>query len=91
MKVLNIDNVPPEIIEICILYYKLEEIFDIISDNGINLSENKKIITKTDNDLDFENNSFGIIEIESESNCKCKWHYLALRLVLHQNKIQIEV
>ena len=33
-RVLNMDNIPPEIIDICLLFYRPEEVFDIISENN---------------------------------------------------------
>ena len=75
-KQLKLNHIPSVIKAMCILYFREEEIFDIISDNGIKLSENKKIITKitryTISSLDCSNN-YGIIEIPSESDSICRW------------------
>ena len=55
---------------ICILYFRDDEIFDVIG-KGIKLSENKKIITKMDN-IRGQNN-YGIVKIESASNLIYQW------------------
>ena len=71
-KTFKIGNVPPLVTAICILYFREDEIFNVIS-NGIKLSENKKMITKTEDDWDFANNSYGIMEIESENELEYIW------------------
>ena len=73
-------TIPPEIIEICILYCRDEEVFNVISDVGIEISENKKIITKVGKDKYNDNNNYGIIEIESESACICQWDLRAIKI-----------
>lgn len=74
-KILKLGNVPSMIKSICILYFRKEEIFDVISYKGIQLSENGKSITAK-SDIDGpDNNNYGAMEIESESNTFYKWEF----------------
>ena len=77
-QLLKLQTIPSMIQAICILYYKDDEVFDIINDKIIKLSENKKIITrfymnpKETNHVD-NNTSYGMLEIPSNSEAICKW------------------
>lgn len=80
-KTLKIPNIPSLVSAICILYYREDEIFNIISDKCIKLSGNKKTITKTDYDLSLANNNYGIVKIRSKGNntiytWKLKMHFV---------------
>ena len=70
-KELNIEFVPPLISALSILYYHQDEIFEYIADD-VKVSQDKKSITKI-NECNWQNNSYGIIEISSMSNIICKW------------------
>ena len=56
-----------------ILFFREDEIFDVIGDD-IQLSGNKKIITKKQNNADWNNNCYGITVIPSISEITCKWN-----------------
>ena len=71
-KTLTLSNIPSMINAICILYFRDDEIFNAIN-KDMKLSENQKKITKQDNDWNWKNCSFGIIEIESKSDMICQW------------------
>ena len=71
-KTLRLRNVPSMISSVCILYFRDDEIFDVIGDD-IKLSENKKSVTKIEKDRNYANNSYGIIEISSMSNLIYQW------------------
>lgn len=64
-------NVPSTITEICILYYRSDEIVSIIGDKA-KLSENKKTITAIDDSWWHENN-FGINEVPSNVGGVYEW------------------
>ena len=57
---------------ICILYFRKDEIFHVVKNNEIKLSENKKIITKISNDKCWNNSNFGI-KIPSETDSLYLW------------------
>ena len=65
---------PSMITAICILYARDDEIFGIVSDNGIELTENKKIITKIDK-KSWNNSNYGINEISSMDDWFYKWNF----------------
>ena len=79
-KKLKIKAVPSIISAICILYFREEEIFNIISDNGIELSENKRMITKIGDDAKINNNNYGIIKVNSGSGLICRWDLKAIKI-----------
>ena len=70
---LNIPHIPTMISSICILYFREDEIFSTISQNGSELSQNKKMITKMDIDHDNDNNNYGLIMAPSNGDCIYKW------------------
>ena len=69
---LKLQHVPMMISSIIILYFRDDEIFHVIGDD-LQLSGNKKIITKKQNDFDWNNNAFGITIIPSTNKIKCEW------------------
>ena len=77
-KQLKLCNVPSMLKALCILYYRNDEIFHLISDNGIKLSENKKIIANICEFNAYNNSNFGINEILSESKAIYVW---SLRII----------
>ena len=81
---------PHEIIPICILYCKPDEMFGIASDGGIKVSENKKIITKVGKKYnnDFHNNNYGMMEIESVSDYKYQYD---LKLIKRKHSRSVSV
>ena len=72
---LKFGNVPAIIVASCILYYRNDEIFDIVG-NGMKLSANKKVITKVRNGCSFTGNHFGLNQIDSTSELLYSWHLL---------------
>ena len=60
-KQLKLPIVPNLIMATCILFYRMDEIFDIIDKNNIKLSADKKSITM--NDETTHSNSYGLNEI----------------------------
>ena len=71
-KALGLRHVSSMIAAICILYFRDDEIFDVINED-MKLAPNKKLITKFQNDDDFKNNSYGINEISSMSDMIYEW------------------
>ena len=72
---LHLTHIPMMINSICILFYRDDEIFDIIGKN-VKVSSNKKCITKLEApppDNKWDNNTYGILEIPSMSNLIYKW------------------
>ena len=69
-KSLRLRNIPSMINAICILYFRDDEIFDIICKKSIRLSENKKIITSIGRSA---NNNYGITKIVSANNLIYQW------------------
>ena len=67
------NNVPSMIKSICILYFRNDEIFNLIKNDEIKLSNNKKIITKIKMDGYHDNANFGIIEIPSKLEAVYAW------------------
>ena len=74
-KSLGITTVPSMINAICILYFRDDEIFDVINDDDVKLSGNKKIITKSANSANNSKdyNNYGLMKIESTSNLIYQW------------------
>ena len=72
---MRIRNIPSIINVICILYFRDEDSFDILSKNGIKLSENKKVITKLHKHtgLKYLNYNYGITDIPSMNNSIYTW------------------
>ena len=68
---LRLTNVPSIVGAICILFYRDDEIFDTVSDNGIKLSNNKKAIVKSGDIM--QNNSYGTIVIKSAYDLVYRW------------------
>lgn len=66
--------IPTTIYYLCILYFREEEIFQIISDNGIILSKDRKKITKIDQNwnYDISNTNYGT-EIDSDTGFLHRW------------------
>ena len=81
-KVLKLNNMPLVITTILILYFRDDEIFDTISDKGIQLSENKKIITRITHHH-MTNTNYGATEIPSGNGAICKWD---LRVIKDSSK-----
>ena len=70
-KTLGITNIPSMINAICILYFRDDDIFDVIGDD-MKLSANKHKLTKIrDSNPDF--NNYGLNEIISSSKMVYKW------------------
>lgn len=76
-------RIPTIIYHLCILYFREEEIFQIISNNGIILSKDRKKITKINQNwnYDYSNTNYGT-EINSQTKFIHTW---TLKLV---NKIK---
>lgn len=69
-KSLKSSSIPSMISAICILFYRDDEIFEIISNKGIKISENKKSIEAYNN---YKYNNYGMMEIESQRKLIYKW------------------
>ena len=73
---LQIQNIPSMISNICLLYFHEEELFDIIGAN-VAISKNKKCITKHGRSayemMDWDNNTYGMMQIESNLNNIYQW------------------
>ena len=78
---LQLTHIPMMINSMCILFFRDDEIFDIIGKN-VRLSSNKKCITKLKmpQGLQWCNNSYGIMEIPSMSDLIYKWDLKITRL-----------
>eukprot|EP01084_Bolivina_argentea_P087304 157682_1 len=71
----NFQHIPMMISNICVLYYREDEIFNT-SSKAVKISDDKKSVTKIPRLIIFDNwsnNSYGIIEIPSNSSIKCQW------------------
>ena len=78
-KSLGLTNIPSMINAICILYFRDDEIFDVVDDDTT-LSENKKKITKggiSDADINY----YGINQILSTNDLVYEWD---LKLIKHK-------
>ena len=71
-KELKINNVSSMIHAICILYFRPAEIFNLIKNGDIKLSENKRVITKIAG-IGYVNVNYGILKISSETDTICVW------------------
>ena len=69
---LSLQHIPMMISSIIILYFRDDGIFDVIGDD-IELSENKKVIRKIQNDQCWNNNSYGLAKIPSTRQISYKW------------------
>ena len=72
-KSLTLQNITSLISSICILYSREDEVFHVISNNGIKVSENKKMISKIDGKKG-SNNNYGITKVSSTSNFTYRWN-----------------
>ena len=81
-KQLNVRHVPAMITAICILYFRNEERFNLTRD-GIELSENKKRITKVINNYAWDDN-YGLIEIPSLSESIYQWN---MKIIQHKTMV----
>ena len=73
-KKLGLRNIPSMITAICILYFRDNEIFEIIDDEQIQISQYKKTIKKINKDRRWNNNSYGKTKIESMNNAIYEWN-----------------
>ena len=69
---LQLINVPLMISSICLLYYYEEELFNIL-EKDIQISTDKKCITKIRNHRSWSNNSYGINTLDSDSDIVYQW------------------
>ena len=74
---LHLSSIPLLVQSLCILYFREDEIFEIIPDDVIP-SENHRTITKINED-GWDNNTYGIEEIPSESSLVCQWDLRIIR------------
>ena len=81
-KILNLANVPGMINAMCILYFRDDEIFDIVGLNHIQLSKDRKMITKISNEPiqrfavgqgSWDTNNYGIMEVASNTDMIYEW------------------
>ena len=74
-KLLKITHIPSMINVMCILYFRDDDTFDILSKNGVRLSSDNKMITKVGgcSFVGSECNNYGNMVIESESEYVLKW------------------
>ena len=70
---LKLSNVPLMIQSICILYFYEDEIFNVFG-TGIDVSKDKKSITKSM--CGWTNNSYGITKIQSNTNNVYEWEFI---------------
>ena len=78
-KSLRLTTIPSMINAICILYFRDDEIFDVINDENVKLSANKKIITKFATRYFVHYNNYGIMEIAPTSNLIYQWDLRIVR------------
>ena len=71
---LSIDNIPPLISALCILYFDEDEIFEFTG-KGVIISDNKKCISsgRGSGFLSLSNQNYGSIQIPSMSGAVCQW------------------
>ena len=65
------ENIPISISSICTLYYHLFDYFELLDDDMISVSSDKKTITKKCDG--WGNSSYGSITIPSTNDSVCKW------------------
>ena len=70
---LQLRNIPRIISAICILYFRMDEIFALFSDKEMRLSENKKCITKINNSY-WQYCCYGVNEILSTNQGVYEWY-----------------
>ena len=87
-KELKLNHIPNMINSMCILFFRDDEIFDIIG-RDVKVSENKKIITKLQGH--WQNNTYGIMEIPSMSNIIYTWTLKIHHLELNSGHIMIGI
>ena len=68
---LNLCNIPMLVKSICILYFRDDEMFEVIGDGTMTDKTNKRI-TKI-NQHDWENASYGYVKIPSMNQCIYQW------------------
>ena len=78
-KMLKLRNVPMMISAICILYFRKDEIFDSFNDKYLELSKNKKCVSRnnyhnTNQRRVFFADCYGINEIQSTNKGKYEWN-----------------
>ena len=83
----KLKHTPSMITAICILYFRDDEIFDINNRNEkkIKLSSNRKSITKIGdimtNNIGWNNNTYGTIQISSMNNMVYKWDIKIIKAI----------